>query len=376
MTSKERVLTALDHKQPDCCPISFGSSICDGMTRAAKERFDEYMGYEPAPVKTRHYVMGMVETPKQIIDWIDPDFATVWMGSQWVEKGKKFEDGSYIDAFGCTVRPVSYYYDIIKRPLTGPITADDIKNHKWPDPYASWRIDGIIEQAEAASKTGKAVLLDIPALGPFEGGCWLRGFDDFLCDFYEDEYLVETMMDVITENTIGFWDAALSKIGHLVDVCGQGDDIAMQDRPFIATEMYDRIIKKYHKRIFDFIKSKTNAKIFMHVCGSVHDLIPSLIDAGIDILEAVQTSAANMDPVGLKNKFGNELSFWGAIDTQKLILNATPEEFKKEIFRLVDILGKNGGFVLAPGHNIQPDVPWENLKAMFEAFTELRNNTV
>ena len=110
----------------------------------------------------------------------------------------------------------------------------------------------------------------------------------------------------------------------------------------------------------------------MHVCGSAYDLIPHLIDAGIDILEAVQTSARNMDPVTLKRKFGNELCFWGAVDTQKLIMEATPEVFKAEIFRLVEVLGKDGGFVLAPSHNIQPNVPLENLAAMFDAFAAMK----
>jgi uroporphyrinogen decarboxylase len=374
MTSRERVLTALDHLEPDHCPVSFGSSICDGMTRAAKEKFDSYMGYTPADVKTRHHVMGMVETPPQIVDWIKGDFATAWMKTQWVEKGEEFEDGTYIDPFGCTLRPINNYYDVVKRPLSGSITAEKIKKHKWPNPYDPDRTDGLLEAALAAKDTGKAVLLDIPAIGPFEGGCWVRGFEDFLCDLYDDEYLAETLMDAITENTIGFWDAALSKIGHLVDVCGQGDDVAMQDRPFVSPEVYDRLIKKYHKRIYDFIKSKTKARIFQHICGSAFDLLPYMIEAGVDILEAVQTSAAKMDPVALKKEFGNDLCFWGAIDTQKLIMQASPKEFKTEIFKLVEILGRDGGFVLAPSHNIQPNVPMENLKAMFDAFAEIRGN--
>jgi len=371
VTGRERVLTALNHKQPDSCPVSFGSSIVDGMTLAAKERFDTYMGYQPAPVQTRHYVMGMVETPPQIIDWVAPDFATVWPKSQWVTKGQLLENGSYIDAFGCTVRPISFYYDIVERPLTGPITANDIRNHPWPNPYTPEHTTGLLHNAQAARDTDKAVLLDIPAIGPFEGGCWVRGFDDFLCDLYTDEYLAETLMDALTENTIAYWDVLLTEVGHLVDVCGQGDDIGMQDRPFMSTDIYQRLIKKYHKRIFDFIKSKTKAKIFLHVCGSVYDLLPNLIDAGIDILQAVQTSAAKMDPESLKKDFGDALSFWGAVDTQQLIVKATPEEFKAEIYRLVEVLGAGGGYILSPSHNIQPNVPFENLRAMFDAFSSV-----
>jgi len=370
MTARERVLTALNHREPGTCPISFGSSIVDGMTMAAKENFDAFMGYKPAKVQVRHYVMGMVETPRQIVDWINPDFATVWPKSQWVHRGEMFEDGSYIDAFGCVVKPVSFYYDIVKRPLSGPISADEIRKHPWPDPYAPGRTDGLLEAATKARDTGRAVLLDIPAIGPFEGGCWVRGFEDFLCDLYGDEYMAETLLDALTENTIGYWDALLSEIGHLVDVCGQGDDVGMQDRPFVSPEVYANLIKKYHKRIYDFIKTKTKAKIFQHVCGSVYDLLPHMIETGIDILQAVQTSAAKMDPAMLKRDFGDALSFWGAVDTQQLIVKATPDEFKGEISRLVEVLGRDGGFILAPSHNIQPNVPMENVRAMLEIFAD------
>jgi len=372
MTGRERVLTALDHRQPVGCPISFGSSIVDGMTGAFKSVFDTYMDYIPAKVETRHHVMGMVETPPQIIDWINPDIATVWPKSVWVYKGEVAGDGSYTDAFGCVVRPVSFYYDAVKRPLVGPIGADDIRNHPWPNPYTAGMTSGLLQQAQAAQQTGRAVLLDIPSMGPFEGACWMRGFEDFLCDLYDDEYMAETLLDAITENTIAYWDVLLSEVGHLIDICGQGDDIGMQDRPFMSTEIYERLIKKYHKRIFDFIKSKTKAKIFMHVCGSVYDLLPSLIEAGVDILEAVQTSAAKMEPTRLKKDFGDALSFWGAVDTQKLIMEASPKEFKAEIYRLVEILGRDGGYILAPSHNIQPNVPCENVQAMLEAFNEVR----
>ena len=366
------MLAALNHRQPDGCPVSFGSSIVDGMTGAFKNKFDAHMGYTPAKVQTRHHIMGMVETPAQITEWINPDIATVWPKSVWVYKGETAKDGSYTDAYGCLVRPVSFYYDVVKRPLSGFVSADDIKNHTWPNPYAADVAEGLLQQAEAAQKTGRAVLLDIPALGPFEGACWVRGFEDFLCDLYEDEYLAETLMDTLTENAIGYWDTLLSQVGHLIDICGQGDDIGMQDRPFISPEIYNRLIKKYHKRIYDFIKKKTQAKIFMHVCGSVYDLLPSLIETGVDILEAVQTSAAKMEPARLKKEFGDALCFWGAVDTQQLIMNASPQEFKAEIFRLVEVLGKDGGYIVAPSHNIQPNVPCENVRAMLDAFKEIR----
>ena len=372
MESRERVLVSLSHKQPDRCPVSFGSSIVDGFTLGAKENFDKYMNYEPCPVKITHIAMGTVETPMQVIDWIEPDFATITLKAPWNEKLQIFEDDSYYDSFGVRWKRASYYYDVIERPLTGVIDKGDIKNYSWPDPYAKGRVEGLREEALAAKATGKAVLLDIPGLGPFEGGCCIRGWEDFLSDLGYDKNLAEALMDKLTEIIMGLWDVALSEIGDLVDVCAQGDDLGMQDRPIISPEMYNRGIKKYHKRMYDFINSKTRAKIFHHSCGSVYDLLPYMIETGIDILEAVQTSAAKMDVVKLKSEFGKELSFWGALDTQSLLQNGTPEQIDEQVKFLVQTLNVDGGYVLAPGHNIQPTVPMQNIEAMFNAFVKYR----
>jgi len=141
----------------------------------------------------------------------------------------------------------------------------------------------------------------------------------------------------------------------------------MQDRSLIPLDMYNKYIKKYHKRIYDFIKTKTNAKIFHHSCGSVYELIPGLIEAGIDILNPIQTSAKNMEPERLKKEFGKDLTFWGGIDTQKLLPYGTPQQIDDQSKRVIEVLGKDGGYVFSPGHNIQALVPPENIHAMLQA---------
>ena len=159
--------------------------------------------------------------------------------------------------------PCEYYYDIIKRPLQGTITLDDIKNASWPDPYAPGRTDGLRKEAEELyEKSDYAIVADIMCGGPFELALAMRGWEDFLCDLYTEPEVAEALMDKITEIDIGLWDVFLTAVGDYVDVVCQGDDLAMQDRSIIPIDIYNKHIKKYHKRIYDFIKSRTKAKIF------------------------------------------------------------------------------------------------------------------
>lgn len=203
--------------------------------------------------------------------------------------------------------------------------------------------------------------------GPFEHAIWMRGYENFLCDLYVNPTLAEAILDRTTQGGLELFDALLTEVGDYIDIVSHGDDTGMQDRSLFSSEIYDKYIKKCHKKQIDFIKRKTRAKVFFHTCGSVYELIPDLIEAGVDILNPVQTSAANMQP-----EFGSELCFWGGIDTQQLLANGTETEIKDEIKRLIDVLGKDGGYILAPAHNIQNSVPPERIQFLIDCLCELR----
>lgn len=373
MNSRDRVNAALNHTQPDKVPISLGSNIVDGFTKFAKDNFEEYLGFEKTPHIITHKPMGTVVTPKNIADIYEVDFATVRLKAPWNNPAVVFEDGSYLDDYGCLMKPCEYYYDNMKRPLEGDIEEKDIYASTWPDPYAPGRADGLREEAENLhNNTEYAVVADIMCGGPFEQALWLRGWEDFLCDLYVNPSLAEALLNKITEIDIGLWDVFLTAVGDYVDVVCQGDDLGMQDRSIISLDIYNKYIKKYHKRIYDFIRSKTNAKIFHHSCGSVYELLPGLIDTGIDILNPIQTSAANMEPLRLKKEFGMYVSFWGGIDVQKVLPFGTLQEIEDEVGRVIEALGKDGGYIFAPGHNIQPLVPAENIDAMLKSALKYR----
>jgi uroporphyrinogen decarboxylase len=157
-----------------------------------------------------------------------------------------------------------------------------------------------------------------------------------------------------------------------VEVIGYADDLGMQDRALLPREMYRKHVKKYAKRVYDFVKTKTNAKLSHHSCGSVYELIPELIDMGVEVLNPIQTSAANMEPEKLKKEFGSELCFSGGMDTQTILEFGTPEEIRERAERLIRVFGEGGGYLPAPSHNIQATVPPENVHAMFSGFNEHR----
>ncbi len=181
-----------------------------------------------------------------------------------------------------------------------------------PDPNDPGRVRGLREGARKLyEQTDYALVADLMCPGPFEGGCTLQGYDQFLADFYLDPPLAEALLDRFTDLTIGFWDAFLSVVGDYVQVIGQGDDIGIQRGLYISPEMCRRVIKPRHQRLFGFIHSKTRARIHLHSCGSVVEAIPDLIEAGVDILSPVQRSAANMDLARLKADFGRDICFWG-----------------------------------------------------------------
>ena len=211
--------------------------------------------------------------------------------------------------------------------------------------------------------------------GPFEQACWLRGYTAFLTDLYAEPAFAEALLEGITELDIGMWDAYLGAIGEHVQVVAQGDDVGMQDREYISPELYRKYIFPRHKRLYDFIHSRTRAKLFMHSCGSIRKLIPYLIEAGVDALNPVQYSAANMDLAELKREFGSELSFWGGgMDTQHALLGpgASLQSIEADVRRNMDILGKGGGFVFSATHNIQHETPPQTTLQVYDTAVKAR----
>jgi len=164
-------------------------------------------------------------------------------------------------------------------------------------------------------------------------------------------------------------------VGDVVDIIKFGDDLGTNNGPFFSAETYNEFFKPRHKMLCDYVKANSSMHTMLHCCGGIYELIPELIEAGFEILNPVQINAVNMEPERLKHEFGNDITFWGGgCDTRSILNRATPQEVKKHVLKNLETFSNGGGYVFNTIHNIMPDVPPENLVAMFDAVEEFNGN--
>jgi uroporphyrinogen decarboxylase len=369
MTPRERVLAAVNRTEPDLVPLSIASTSNDCFTKVALRNYARHLGIGEYEEVVTWQTVQTVITPPQILEKYQADFRTVRFHKP--DNPARLvvnPDGSFRDALGVLLKPTEYYYDAMDRPLAGPITRDDIRAFRFPPTDDPGLTRGLREEVqELVRGTDFALVVDYLALGPFEGALWVRGWEDFLCDLHTDPALAEALMERVTEYAMSVWGVMLDAVGDLVHVLCLNDDLGMQDRSLISPELYRKHIKKFTRQWYSFVRKKSRAKILHHSCGSVHELIPDLIDCGVEILNPLQVTAKNMEPERLKGDFGDSLAFWGGLDTQRLLHFGTPAEVAEGVRRVIEVFGAGGGYVFAPSHNIQPTVPVENVESMFDA---------
>jgi uroporphyrinogen decarboxylase len=195
----------------------------------------------------------------------------------------------------------------------------------------------------------------------------LRGFTGFLEDLLLWPEFATALQERITDTICAQAAWALDEVGDIVDCVSWADDLGFQTSPYMSVELYRSMVKPHHRRFVECIRSRTRAKVIMHSDGAIADLLPDLIDIGVQVINPVQVSAAGMDPGRLKREFGADLCFWGGMDTHHVLPFGSPSEVADFMRRRMDDLGRGGGWVLASVHNIQADVPPENIAAMFDA---------
>jgi uroporphyrinogen decarboxylase len=373
MTGRERVLAALAHREPDRVPVDFGSTWITTIHVEAYERLKRHFGLDsPTAVMERMQQVCFVD--ERILRRLDIDTRGVFAGlpelacNQWVElPGDRFRD-----AWGVTwQKPASsYYYDMVQPALAGDLTISDVRNHTWPDPHDPGYTQGLRERVIAQrASTDCALVLNV-SVYPVQCSQFIRGFEDWFLDMAANPRLMGVLFDLLTDIMLGTVGDVLAEVGDLVDVVSVSDDVGMQSGTTVSPEMYRRLIKPRQARAFRFIHDHTPALLMYHTCGSVYAILDDLIEIGVDALNPVQTDAANMAPDRLKRVFGNRISFWGGINSSRILPWGTPEQVRDEVRRVVCALGPGGGYILNSVHNIQPDVPLENLLAMFEAARE------
>jgi uroporphyrinogen decarboxylase len=384
MNSRERVKCALDHKEPDRIPFDFGGTVLTSISRFNYNNFRLALGLPEVNPKIMDIFQQNVLVDEDMLSLLECDVRPVLPESPYGFKYdlQKSSDGysSILDEWGIGWKKPDengLYFDMYSHPLSGELSIEKLSKFPWPDPTEPNRFIGMTMKANHyAVKESKAVALHGFCSGVVEMAAWLRGYSDFYLDIAQNDTALAYLLDKIVELKEAYWEVALSEAGDYVDVIIEADDMAGQFNLLISPNSYRKIVKPRHKKLFQFIKDRTSAKLFFHSCGAIRPLIPDLIEIGVDILNPVQVNAKGMNSAELKKEYGEAITFWGGgVDTQGAFGSSNPQVFNVDNDvknRIIDFR-PNGGFIFATVHNIQANVAVDNIVAMWNKFRELRS---
>ena len=378
MNSRERLVTALNHEEPDRVPIDLGGSVVTSIALSTYANLREELGLPGGTVREMEVVQQIAFVDEDVRDVLGVDVIPVFANPPAGPAACVTErpDGSltFADDFGATLRMPKdgFYFDWQEFPLSEP-SIDALEAMPWPDPADPSRYAGLREATLKLRQETDYALFGMAPCGHdlFNQLFRVRGMEDGMMDLILHTEFVEAFLDRLTETIVQAQTSFLDAVGDLIDVHFAADDLSGQSGPLISPTVYRRIIKPRQARIMEAIKAKTDAKIFYHSCGAVGTFIPDLIEVGVDILNPVQVAAAGMDTAELKRVYGKELSFWGGgCDTQRVLTRGTAQEIRDEVRHRLRDLAPGGGFVFNPVHNIQPLVSPASVVTMFEAARE------
>jgi uroporphyrinogen decarboxylase len=379
-TSRRRVEITLNHQEPDRVPYDLGGTILTGIHHLAYRRLREHLGLPDAPITLEDPIQQLALVHEDVkarlqvdVYGLNPAKARATGRPRWTEDGyDKLEDEWGIEWW--KPQDHGFYYDMRRHPLAEIDQIQELARFKFPDPLDPGRYEGMAERADnLLNHRQVAYVLGRNAPGIFEIALWMRGFENFYCDMMNNQVFAEALLDTIMEIKMKYWARALELVGPNVMMVSEADDLASQDRCLVSPDLYRKLIKPRHTKLFAFIKKQAQVpvKIFYHSCGAIASILPDLIESGIDVLNPVQISAKGMDTRALKKAFGKDITFYGGgVDTQHVLPHGTPQEVRDEVKRRVEDLAPGGGFIFNTVHNIQADVPPQNIVAMWEAMRE------
>lgn len=382
MNSRERVLMALNHQEPDRVPYDMGGTVVTGIQAKAYSRLRKYLGLPEKEIVIIDILQQLARVDDDVMDRLGVDVRNISPRStaSFKIELKTTPDGNYSyfhDEYHIGWRmPIDggLYYDMFDHPLIGEITAEHVDRYSLPDPLDPSRFDGLREAArKVREEEQRALIVGNISAGIFELYLWTRGFKDGYADWAGNPELAKKILRKYSDLQLAYWEKMFDVMqGIPIDVVQMADDLAGQNGMLISPASYRRQLKPFHKEMFDYIHSKSGAKIFFHSCGSIRPLIPDLIEVGVDILNPVQVSAANMDSAELKREFGRDICFWGGgVDTQNAFDEThTPEQVRADVRKRIEDFMPGGGFIFNTVHNIQGNVPPENIMAMWETLQE------
>jgi uroporphyrinogen decarboxylase len=418
MTSRERVLAALDHRETGRVPVDFSGHRSSGIAAMAYPKLRKHLGLPPKPIRVYDVVQQLAVVDEDVLDrfgvdtvelgrgfaldndswtpWTLPDgtecFVPAWTRLE-LARGTGFQPVETRPGWPCHGKDMCWvirsksgrilahmpdgalyfeqtYYPFLEGDDLGAI-ADVLRESMWtaiaspPGPVDGGALRQGAEQLRAA--TNRAVI-GLFGGNLFEIGQFLYRNDQFMMLLAGEPRRAHRFLDKLMEIHLANLERFLTAVGEYIDIILFGDDLGMQTGPMMSPQMYCEFFKPRHKLLWNRAKELADVKVMLHCCGGVGELMPHLIEAGLDAINPVQISCSGMAARELKAEFGKDVTFWGGgCDTQDVLPNGTPQQVAEHVRQQVSILRPGGGFVFQQVHNILANVPPENIVAMFDA---------
>jgi uroporphyrinogen decarboxylase len=405
MTSRERVTAALNHEVTDRVPIDMGGTRVTGMAALAYHRLLEHLGLDE-PIRLYDIKQQLALPSLDVVDRLGGD--VVLINRLGPTSGMPFlcldrwKDGRLTDGTPCLVpeayeaifqedgrvevlyqgevvafrTPGSLYFDVCAAPLKRAETCADIDAFVFPDPWSEREEAYVQEQVQRFYHgTDKALFGGLSLLNQsfFEIGAVLFGYEEFMMNLVLKRDLMEYWLDRMLAHDLEILDKYLAITGPYLSAIQLNDDFGAQESLQISPTIYREMFKPRQRQWIEFVKARTDAKVFLHCDGAIEALLPDFIEIGIDILNPLQTNARGMDPARIKSRYGTNLSFWGGgVETQTTLPFGSLDEIRQEVRERVALLGRDGGYVFGTIHNIQADIDPEKVLAVFETAQETR----
>lgn len=385
MNSFERLNIALNHNEPDRVPYDLAGTTVTGISKKAFVRAMEFKGWSNEYDKKEIDPIQQIVTPiEETLNKLQSDIRRI--GSRRIPDFEQIvkRNGNILeltDVWGCLWKmdeTKDLYYNQYTYPLQSSSSIKEgLKTYKTPDIKVHSEIirNDLDEQKQSISNYG--ILADRNCAGLTETSLRIRGYENWFMDTVIDPPGVEKLLDIVLDYKIQYWELLIdwiieNNLQNRLNVAAECDDLGTQTSTLLEPDFLRKTVISRFRQLWSYIKGRLpGVKIFMHSCGAIRELIPDLIEAGMDIYNPVQFTAANMNLKELKKDFGKDITFWGGgINTQETLKTGRPEQVKDEVKKILDILAPGGGFVFTTVHNIQEDVPPENYWAMWETLME------
>jgi uroporphyrinogen decarboxylase len=371
MSHRERVIRALNHQDTDRVPVDFGGGPATMIHPDAYEALLRFLGFPEEELVEGPSGEGQVVVPSErVLQRFDIDVRGFQLSAARSAPNVKLGPNSYVDEWGVTWEKAGLTAPYIN--VHGPFQdfdepdAKDLESVPWPVGADPTRAVGLRRAMEELRRTSDyAIVLNLPN-STFALSQRLRGFSEMFEDLLLNPGFATALQERVTDVICQMATVALRDVGDLIDGVSFADDMGSQTQSYMSPKLYRSMVKPHHSRFVATLRTLTPARIIMHSDGAIFDLLPDLIDCGVEVVNPVQVNAEGMNPERLKREFGGALCFWGGVDTQKIMPYGSPDDVAVEVRRRLKDLGRGGGYVLASVHNIQAEVPPANVVAMFD----------